>query len=257
MRQTGTKSQWQKGISYKFTCVPTCAHTHPHTETANMSQKHVSCPGGLDSKCARRELFLKCLCSAHWTLHVVSTQVDSVHFSCLLQFQKCLHLFSLLTLKNSPLTQKNLIKRLPVLFVTHSWNMAPAVLISARSLPQAQIGFLQCPKKELKLEILCNHSAPPSYALTMYLEPFFFFFLWSCWVFHCTEGFPQMWCMDFSLKWLLLLGGTGPSVQGLRSRGRDLVAPRHVASSWTSNPTLQADSYSQYHRGNANFFFFF
>ena len=46
-------------------------------------------------------------------------------------------------------------------------------------------------------------------------------------------------------------------MQGLRSRGRDLVAPRHVASSWTSNPTLQADSYSQYHRGNANFFFFF
>ena len=34
-------------------------------------------------------------------------------------------------------TQKNLIKMLPVLFVTHSWNMAPAVLISARSLLQA------------------------------------------------------------------------------------------------------------------------
>ena len=85
-----------------------------------------------------------------------------------------MHLFPLLALKNSLLTQKNLIKMLPVLFVTHSWNMAPAVLISARSLLQAQAGFLQCPKKELKLEILCNHSAPPSYALTMCLEPCFF-----------------------------------------------------------------------------------
>ena len=123
--------------SYKFTCVPTCTHTHAHTQTAKLSQKHVSSPGGLDSKCARRQLCLKCLCSAHRTLHVVSTQVDSVHFSCLLQFQKCLHLFPLLALKNTLLTQKNLIKMLPMLFVTHSWKMAPAVLISARSLLQA------------------------------------------------------------------------------------------------------------------------
>ena len=47
-----------------------------------------------------------------------------------------------------------------------------------------------------------------------------------------------MWCMGFSLQWLLLLGGTGPSVQGLSSCGRGLVAPRHVESSWTSDQTL-------------------
>ena len=47
-----------------------------------------------------------------------------------------------------------------------------------------------------------------------------------------------MWCMGFSLQWLLLLGGTGPSVQGLSSCGRGLVAPRHVESSWTGDQTL-------------------
>ena len=92
-------------------CAWACAHTYTHTHThtlRNMSQKHVFSPGRLDSKCARRELCLKCLCSAHGTLYMVSTQVDSVDFSCLLQFQKCLHLFPFLTLKDSPLSLRKI-----------------------------------------------------------------------------------------------------------------------------------------------------
>ena len=35
-----------------------------------------------------------------------------------------------------------------------------------------------------------------------------------------------------------LVRGTGPSVQGLSSYGRGLVAPRHAESSWASDQTL-------------------
>lgn len=104
---------------------------------------------------------------------MVSTQADSVHFSCLLQFQKCTS-FPLLALKNSLLTQKNLIKMLPVLFVTHSWNMAPRSAYFS-SFPPG-IGWIPAMSKE---RIKTGNSLQPfstssSYALTMCLSHFFF-----------------------------------------------------------------------------------
>ena len=56
-----------------------------------------------------------------------------------------------------------------------------------------------------------------------------------------SGGYSSLWCVGFSLQWLLLLWSTGSKRVGFSSCGtRDqqlwltgLVAPRHVGSSWT------------------------
>ena len=70
--------------------------------------------------CAGKGRLVSDLCAAHGTSHITSTQIECVDFSSFSLLQKCLRLFLFLTLKSSPLSLRNLIKMLPVQFVTHS-----------------------------------------------------------------------------------------------------------------------------------------
>ena len=74
---------------------------------------------------------------------------------------------------------------------------------------------------------------------------FLFIIFGCCWAFvvlhglsvaAANGGYSSLWCVGFSLWWLLLLGGTS-LVCGLPELWRTgLLVPRHVESSWTRNP---------------------
>ena len=66
---------------------------------------------------------------------------------------------------------------------------------------------------------------PRSCPFIIFLYKFFFFF-WLCWVFvaarglslvAASRGYSSLWCMGFSLWWLLLLWSTGSRRVGFSS----------------------------------------
>ena len=68
---------------------------------------------------------------------------------------------------------------------------------------------------------------------------FFFFCLWLCWVFVAARGLslvatsggcPSLWCVGFSLQWLLLLRSTDCRRMGFSSCGSRALERR--LSSW-------------------------
>ena len=79
--------------------------------------------------------------------------------------------------------------------------------------------------------LMCyNHILANDRAYYFYFLILFFFNFWLCWVFIAahglslvvvSRGYSWLWCLGFSLRWLLLLWCAG------------LVAPRHVGSSQT------------------------
>ena len=81
-----------------------------------------------------------------------------------------------------------------------------------------------------------------------------YFYFWLHWVFvavcglslvAASGGYFSLWCVGFSLRWLLLLWRSGSRRAGFSSCGAQaqwlwctgLVAPRHVGSSWTRDQT--------------------
>ena len=104
------------------------------------------------------------------------------------------------------------------------------------------------------------------YRASYFRLAFHIFFFWLCWVFVAvhglslvvkSRGYSSLWCMGFSLQWLLLLQSTGSRHAGFSSCGTwaqqlwhassraqaqqlwctGLVAPRHVGSSWARAQT--------------------
>ena len=77
-----------------------------------------------------------------------------------------------------------------------------------------------------------------------FLKIFYWLIFWLHWV--CVAvcrlslvaargGYSWLWCMGFSLPWLLLLQSSGTQAQWLHCTG--LATQRHVESSWTRNRT--------------------
>ena len=113
-------------------------------------------------------------------------------------------------------------------------------------------------------------SPPARFFFFFNLFIYLFIYFWLCWVFvaahrlslvEASGSYSSLWRAGFSLRWLLLLRSTGSRRTGFSSWGRrasivvacelqqlwlagsraqaqqlshtDLVAPRHVGSSWT------------------------
>ena len=79
--------------------------------------------------------------------------------------------------------------------------------------------------------------------MCLFLKFIYFIYFWLRWVFigarglslvAASRGYSLLWCAGFSLRWLLLLQSMGSRLSGLHQLWcTDLVAPRHVGSSWT------------------------
>ena len=72
------------------------------------------------------------------------------------------------------------------------------------------------------------------------IHHYWFFFFWLHWVFVAARGlslvvasggYSSLWCVGFSLRWLLLLWSTGSRHVRFSGCSTGLVAPRHVGSS--------------------------
>ena len=86
-----------------------------------------------------------------------------------------------------------------------------------------------------------KQGASASFFLNLFYLINLFIYFWLCWVFVAAHrlslvvasgGYSLLWCMGFSLQWLLLLQGTGSRHVGFGSRGTraSVVVPRRLSS---------------------------
>lgn len=130
--------------SYKFTCVPTCTHTHPHSGLQSVSQKHVSSLGDwiLSVQGENCVWNVSVLPIGHYTWLVLKRIlfISAVYCS-----------FKNAPLSSSPLrTLFSLRKTSLRCFLCCLWltaGMAPAVLISAKK-PPPGIGWIPAMSKK-------------------------------------------------------------------------------------------------------------
>ena len=109
--------------------------------------------------------------------------------------------------------------------------------------------------ERLSLSLYTMYSCEPSFfhsscfwdlSMLFVSTSFFYFYFWLCWVIVNAQGFSlvvtsrgySLWCVGFSLWWLLLLWSVGSRTWGLQQLWHmGLVAQWHAGPSWTWNWT--------------------